>query len=467
MQAIAALLALAAALLACAPPGPARPPNVLLVTIESLRADHVGFQGGRLPTTPELDALARESIVYENGHSVTSWTLASHASLFTGLYPSAHQTLEPLDRLADGYETLAEVLAKRGYQTAGVVSGPYLRRAHRLDQGFERWDDALAAPSHVDAHGEVTNPGMLASLERFLGEERDPARPFFLFAYFWDPHYDYLPPPPYDELFVRPGDERADLSGYGRFPTVNAESPPGVLSYVLSQYDGEIRWTDAALGLLFRALREADLWDETLVVVTADHGEEFFEHGWKGHKNNLYVESVHVPLVVKLPGSPAPARDARLASLVDVFPTVLEATGTPAQLELHGRSLLEPAPPRDRAIFFELKSAWYAKARDRNEVRAQEAEWHGIRRGSLKLVGIPGRRMYLFDVGADPGERTDLLGRDAKAADAARGLEARLAEHRRVMQCTRARFARDAEAPRTAELAAPDLDRLRALGYVK
>jgi arylsulfatase A-like enzyme len=307
---------------------------------------------------------------------------------------------------------------------------------------------------------------MLESLERFLRDERDPARPFLLFAYFWDPHYDYLPPAPCDAMFVRPGDVRVDLRGYGRFPTVGAQSPPGVLSYVRSQYAGEIRCTDAALGRLFQRLREAGLWDETLVVVTADHGEEFFEHGSKGHKNNLYVESLHVPLVVKLPGSRARGRDARLASLVDVFPTVLEVTGTAAPAGLDGRSLLHPAPAPDRAIFFELHSAWYFQGPDGKE-RSEAAEWHGVRQGALKLVGIPGRRMVLFDVFADPGERTDLMGRDAKTERAARSLEIRLAEHRRAMERTASRFEVPGDAPRTAELDARELERLRVLGYVK
>src|SRR5688572_14797396 len=166
----------------------ARRPNVVLLTIESLRTDHVGCYGGERPTTPALDALAAEGVVYERAHAVTSWTLASHASLFTGLYPTVHRADRPLSRLDERHETLAELLAAAGYQCGGVVSGPYLRRPHGLHQGFAYWDERPASLEMTESHDDVTNPALLAGLERFL-ERLDGERPYFLFAYFWDPHF--------------------------------------------------------------------------------------------------------------------------------------------------------------------------------------------------------------------------------------------------------------------------------------
>ena len=462
-------LALLCLALACGPAPPSRQapaaaeprPHIVLVTIESLRPDHVGFQGGARNTTPHLDRLAAESVVYEDAHSVTSWTLSSHASLFTGLYPDAHQTVLPVDRLADGYRTLAEELSEVGYDTAGVVSGPYLRRAHNLNQGFARWNDDPASSEHRDAHGDVTNPAMLEGLEQAL-TERDPERPLFLFAYFWDPHYDYVPPPPYDTLFVGPDATPVPMHGYGRDGRVHAGSSPQELDFVRSQYDGEIRWTDDALGRFFSRLREAGLWDDTLLIVTADHGEEFFEHGWKGHKNNLFVESVHVPLLVKYPGRERRGRDVRLVSLVDVFPTVLEVAGIAASPEVQGRSLLEAEPDPARSIFFALRTLWYLQRPDGGEERRRDHQWHAVRRGDLKLVGVPGQRMFLFDVRSDPGEQIDLLARRG-FEEQAEDLLGLLERHRAESESWRRGLGAGGSAP----LADADLERLRSLGYLK
>ena len=354
-------------------PGPGRRPNVLLVTIESLRPDHVASFGGPRATCPNLDALAREGVVYPDAHSVTSWTLASHASLFTGLYPTTHRVVEPLGRLADAHTTLAERLAERGYQCAGVVSGPYLREEHNLHQGFELYDSSPADDQGA-AHGDVTSPEVEAALRRFLLEERDPERPFFLFAYLWDPHYDYIPPQPHDRTFVDAECQPVDCREYATTRTVHAGIPAAQLRWVQAQYDGEIRWTDEHLGRVLDLVRELGLWDDTLVVVTADHGEEFFEHGNKGHKQNLHVEQVHVPLVVKYPRGMPTGRDERLVSLVDVVPTVLEVTGTRTPDPLQGRSLLAPPDP-ERAIVLELLAAWYTEreAGDEDEATATTA----------------------------------------------------------------------------------------------
>ncbi|MCA9511778.1 MAG: sulfatase [Myxococcales bacterium] len=454
---------------------PARPPSVVLVTIESLRTDHVGAYGGRSATrpdvaiTPTLDALAAEAVTYERAHSVTSWTLASHASLFTGLYPAAHQTQRPRGSLGEGYDTLAEVLARAGYQTAGVVSGPYLRRMHGLVQGIEWLDEAPAGVVPARAHSDVTNPAMERGLIEFVELRRDAERPFFLFAYFWDPHFDFLPPAPYDAMFVDDGVERIDVHDFDTSDTIHPGISEAELDFVLSQYDGEIRATDELLGRFFSLLRARGLWDDALVIVTADHGEEFFDHGQKGHKNNLYAETVHVPLFVKYPRGTGPAagtRDARLASLVDVAPTVLDVAGVPRALRpdvpLDGRSLLAPPDPA-RAIFLELLSTWYLQRGSRVDVDV-ERFWAAMR-GDEKLVvheprlGRPRRELY--DVAADPRETRDLASDPSHAAGVAalgRALDAQQAAAREVA----ARFAAGSD----AQLDPEDEQRLRELGYL-
>jgi len=450
----------------------------VLITIESLRTDHVGAYGGRsgtrpeVPITPELDAFAREAVSYERAHSVTSWTLSSHASLFTGLYPAAHQTQRPRGVLADGYDTLAEVLARAGYQTAGVVSGPYLRRMHGLTQGIEWLHDEAASAVAERAHSDVTNAVMERGLIEFVELRRDRERPFFLFAYFWDPHFDFLPPAPYDAMFVDDSVKRIDVHDFDTSDTIHAGISKPELDFVLSQYDGEIRATDELLGRFFSLLRARSLWDDALVIVTADHGEEFFDHGQKGHKNNLYAETVHVPLFVKYPRGTGPAvpeggaRDARLASLVDIAPTVLdvarvEAAHRPA-VALDGRSLLGDPDP-SRAIFFELLSTWYLQRAGRIDVDVEH--WWAAARGDDKLVvhakSIGKRRVELYDTAADPRELRNLAAQPA-SAPRVEALSRALEEQQRAAR----EIAKQFVAGGDAELDPADEQRLRELGYL-
>lgn len=467
------LAPLAAAALLASSCGGARPkrPDIVLITVESLRTDHMGFLGERRPTTPHMDELAEQSTVYTDAQATTSWTLTSHASIFTGLYPTAHQTTGAEDRLDDSYTTLAEELSAAGYQTAGVVSGPYLRRPYNLDQGFEYYDQS---PSSVDslahhsrAFSDVTSPRMLASLERFLEKDRDPKRPLFLFAYFWDPHWDYIPPEPYKSMFVEPGDEPVPMAQYKTNPNINVKTSPAQIRYVVSQYDGEIRWTDEYIGRFLDDLKQRGLWDDTLVILTADHGEEFFDHGFKGHKNNLYEETVHVPLLVKYPGRGPRGRDGRPVSLVDLFPTVLDASGIAHPDGLDGVSLLRPVPA-DRPRFSELLVSWFfpsePKTMESVKVGSEylvAVQWYGVRRDGFQLVSVPSSGIrQLFDLTTDPRERHNVA---AAHPDLLEDLTRLQEDWLGRLRDTAALYHRGGP----ANLEEKEIERLRSLGYVK
>lgn len=447
-------------------PGGDQPVNIILITLESLRPDHLASFSGKRVTSPNLDALAKEAMVYDDCHSVTSWTLSAHASLFTGLYPSAHQTTRPTSKLGSSYTTIAEILSGRGYQSAGIVSGPYLQSQHNLNQGFEYYDDSPSEQTNRLAHGDITNPKMESLLRAFITKGRDKNRPFFLFAYFWDPHYDYIPPAPYNKMFVSPDCEPIDVTRYESSKRVHANITSGQLEYVTSQYDGEIYWTDEHLGRFFDLLKAEGLWDNTVIIVTADHGEEFFEHGKKGHKNNLYVESVQVPLIIKYAKGGPQGADSRLVSLVDIFPTILDLTHTPADPFPHqGRSLLEVSPSPERAIFYELLSLWYYRSTagpgQTPKLHTKKEQWFAIRQGDDKLIQATGPdQTELYNVRKDPKEQEDV---SAQNPARTQELANRLEQWKEQMRAVAATY----RAGGKAKLDKKQLERLRSLGYLQ
>jgi len=436
-------------------------PNIVLISLESVRADHLGCYGYRRATSPAIDSLAQQGVVFSNAFATTSWTLTAHASMFTGLYPTAHQVVGPLDRLSDDYVTLAEVLARNGYQCAGVISGPYLLKAHGLSQGFDIYDQSASGESQSASHKKENSREVEASLRRFVTSLRDRKRPFFLFAYFWDPHYDYIPPAPYDRMFVTERMQPIDVANYETSNTVNRSTPAAQLDYVISQYDGEIRWTDYNIGRFFQALKRNRLWDDTVVIVVSDHGEEFFEHGTKGHKNDLYVEATRIPLIIKHAHSRAVGHDARLTSQVDLFPTICELARVKDIPVQQGLSLLGPLPPRDRPIDLELLTARYAPLPGGRFQAVGVRHWRSVVQDNYQLITVAeDQRDELYNLKADPDEHTNLHGRpDAPESAMLQALQ---------------RFADDNEAiakPHGAKGEAPldesGIQRLRELGYIK
>lgn len=457
----AAALAVALALLGlgCGAPGGGPRPNIVLITVESLRADHVGAYGYERATTPHIDRLASEGALYRDAHAVTSWTLTSHATLFTGLYPSAHRVLEPRDRLADSYVTLAEVLRDAGYGTAGFVSGPFLRTPHNLNQGFDVYDDSPSAVTQATAHTDATNPAMERLVTGYLREGRPADRPFFLFAYFWDPHYDFIPPPPYDTMFVAPGAPPFDATGFESNPRIQPNMDSRDLDHVIALYDGEIRCTDDVLGRVFDTLRDLDLWENTIVVVTADHGEEFFEHGSKGHKNNLFVESVHVPLVIKWADGRPPAEETRLAGLLDVFRTLAAAARVDPP-DTQGLDLGAEDSGTREPFFQELVTTFYGRAPSGRMQKSSEP-WWAVRRGRYRLVTAPARRTSrLYDETSDPGERRPIEEEHPEVFEELLGLFGPWQSRMRAV-------ADGHEAGGEARLTEEEVERLRSLGYLR
>ena len=398
-------------------------PDLILISIDSLRADHLGCYGYDRPTSPVIDRLAGEGVRCAEAISSTSWTLPSHAAIFTGLQDSAHGVTDPSRRLAAARVTLAERLRDAGYQTAGFYGAPFLHPVFGLDQGFETWQSCMGeipdgmsreevlsamSPERAVMHGDVTGPRTLAAVEEWCADADE--RPCFLFVHLWDVHYDYLAPPEYVERFD-PGYEGPidglhveDLLARG------SELEPRDLRHLLALYDAEIRFTDEILGRLLDALERSGRFDDALVVVTADHGEEFLDHGRIGHQVTLYDEVVHVPLIFHWPGHLAAGRVVeQQVSLVSLAPALLDLLGLPATGA--GERAHERADATD---LVDLLRGGHPAPRPALAELLVDQPLYALRSADLKVLYEPGHptRVYGFDLVRDPLEEHRLGLRD-------------------------------------------------------
>lgn len=403
------------------------PPNILLISIDSLRADHLGCYGYERPTSPAIDALAEEGVVFEEAISQAPWTLPSHASLLTSLYGRTHQTNDISRQLPHGIPTLSGTLSEAGYETSAVVSGTFMQTRFGLNSGFAHYDDDIAQFDHRRSHEAVTSPEIQRKAEALLSGAQEP---FMLFLHYWDVHYDYAPPPPYDTKFDPDYTGKVSSKGFLKNKRIEAGMPAADLDHVVALYDGEIAWVDEHIGRLLATLEATGLDERTIVILTADHGDEFFEHGGKGHSHSLYRELVNVPLIVRGPGVTAGGRVSTPVELIDIMPTVLELTGVRAPDGLQGRRLGAalsggglPAQP----VFSETTRARVKKPDPWRE------SW-SVQHDAMKLIrhgkgpsGEPARATELYDLAADAKELSSLGPSDARGGQLEAALERWLA----------------------------------------
>jgi len=396
---------------ACTDAAPKRP-NVLLISIDTLRADHLGSYGYSRATSPSIDRLAREGTLFEQHVSSSSWTLPAHAAIFTGLSDSLHGCTDVDKALEPRFETLAERFQSNGYSTAGFYSGPFLHPAFGFGQGFDLYQGCtsyeaamkVSAPvewsnkpaTHKAAHEDIANPRTFELFQRWF--ERREEKPFFAFVHFWDVHYDFTPPPPFDTLFDPDYTGSVDGRRFYFDPNIAAGMPTRDLEHLIALYDGEIAWTDTFIAKIRDELERAGVLDDTVVVITSDHGTEFFEHGQKGHRATLYDEVIHVPLVVRHPASfPAGMRVSAQTRSVDLAPTLIELCALGELRDTSGASLL--ALLRDPGL--RSGAGWRAIS----ELDTFGRSLLSVRDEDRKTIGDRQREsLRTFDLRADPGE---------------------------------------------------------------
>jgi arylsulfatase A-like enzyme len=467
----ATLLAAAAApllLLDRTPPATAstarRPavPHVILLSIDTLRADSLACSGAPEARAPHLDALAGDALCFAQASSSAAWTLPAMASVMTGVAPQVHGALHLRSRVPDGLPTLAEVLRHAGYRTAAFVSSTVLGPQANLTQGFEEFHawpgpwlghslgaSLLTARAPRFRQDEAPPPALADAVTDWLRAHHE--EPFFLWVHAFDPHAPYGPPrrylrgtpPPGGHLRFEGWDEEAIRAGTW-VPTAAERD------WIRQLYLAEVRWTDDAVGRLVAELKRLGIYDNALILVVSDHGEEFWEHGGYGHGHTLYDELLHVPLLAKLPRPASRRQIGRITtpvSTASLFATVLDVCGLPlpAGHPAAGSLLTGPARP--------LLSQGLNRYEDRRAVRF----------GRLKYIRwtMSGRE-ELYDLERDPREMTDLAtSSPAELAEGRRLLEGFEVEGRRARQLLRLP---DGEA---AEIDSHTLERLRSLGYAR
>jgi arylsulfatase A-like enzyme/Flp pilus assembly protein TadD len=393
-------------------------PNVVFITIDTLRADHLGCYGYKQIHTPNIDGLAAESFRLERAYTPVPVTLPAHTAIFTGTYP----TLSGMhdfsgNKLSAKQSTLASILKQQGYVTGAVIGSAVLDSRFGLNQGFDFYYDHFDFNRLQESNlEEMERPGNVVADVALDWLTRNSQSKFFLWMHLYDPHYPYRPPAPYSEQYKdRP-------------------------------YDGEIAFADVQVGRLVSFLKAKGLYHNTLIVLTGDHGESLGEHGERTHGFFIYNATLHVPVLIHLPGSAAGKAVTELTSLTDLMPTVLQELKVDVPAQVQGRSLLPLLTEKNepRSLYAEtflprLHFNW-------SELRSIETE---------KYQFIEAPKPELYDLAADPGETHNLYA-DKKAV--AGELQARL--NTLVRQ-----YSADQELAEKTGLDPALMERLKSLGY--
>ncbi len=364
-----------------------RKPNVILISIDTLRADHMSCYGYSRNTTPVLDSLTAEGVIFTSCQAQSPWTLPSHASMFTGLSVVSHRTgffNGEYTMLDTNLASLPIILNDCGYMTVGFVNVEFLSQRFGFDIGFDHYwlNPDNSQPAEVTINEVIS----------WMDDEANLSEPFFLFLHFWDVHCPYDPPAPFDTLYTH---ERMEAGTKWSLMEEGGVEDVYNLELFIARYDGCISYTDQQLGRLFARLRQSDIADKTIIILTADHGEEFLEHGGVYHGSTLYQELLHVPLIISGPGVASEVTNTFPCGLFDIFPTTLSLLDLPCPSTLEGIDLFSSQANADRVI-------------PASGVTSDEPELcnlAAVRRGFRKLIiEMDSEAGIMFDLSIDPAE---------------------------------------------------------------
>jgi arylsulfatase A-like enzyme len=433
---------------ACGGSSPAGP-NVLFIVTDTLRVDRLGCYGSEAGLTPYLDQLAAQGLCFTDASSHAPWTLPSIASMLTSLHPAEHGAggrLGGFKMLDPDVITLPAVFRRRGWRTHAIANVAFLSGSFGVTRDFES-TDLVAPTSNLEMRTAATTTQ--AALDWL--DQRGP-RPFFLFVHYFDPHAVYAPPSPFRKRFA-PGEEDSFVFGTRKqmmdLRAGRLNVPASVIRRAERLYDGEVAYMDAQIGRLLDGLAARGLEENTVVLMTADHGEEFLDHGGYEHGHTLYRELIHVPLILRYPGHVKPGVCAATVAHVDLAPTLCELADIAPPEQFLGRSLLASAAEASQA---DPRSTPRCILAHGNMWGEPLTSW---RQGDFQLIVGAGGRVELYDLGSDPLQRRDLAQEmPSKVIELRQGLE-------------RVQVALDAlHRGQTLDLAPEELESLKEFGYV-
>ncbi|MFC2170999.1 sulfatase [Acidobacteriota bacterium] len=406
--------------------------NVIIILVDTLRADHLSCYGSKLDTSPGICQFAEDSVLFTHMFSQSPSTKPSTGSLFTSTYPSQHKCIYNEDILQDNLITLAEILRANQFETHAVNANSVLKAKFNFDQGFASWEDL----DRLSA--DFVNEKVFEKLEAM-------ASPFFLYIHYLDPHDPYMAPGSYYKFFNR--EYEGGVSGGLPFKLTYFKENRDELEQLKLYYDNEIRYVDDKIAAFFSALKAQNLYDNSLIILLSDHGEMFLEHGFLHHSNGLYNEVIHVPLIIKFPN--CRKRNIKVdtyVQTVDIMPTILDVLGIEVEQKLMGDSILSILDKPDRQILCEHLRM--------DEISPQRAL---IFENRKLIEDLKKERFMLFDLKSDRYEYKDVLKKNESA-------------HRYIdmMDSAVQRYSRhygDIE-KETTELDENTVEQLKALGYI-
>ena len=412
-------------------PGVSPRPNVLLYVVDALRPDSLGCYGNEEVDTKAIDALARDGVLFENAFAQSSWTRPSMATILTGLYPGAHGVLGRQHRLAQNLTLFPEILRQHGYRTGFITANPNVGSFFGFDQGwdtfqelYERRDEGRVRSTELIARSEAVT----AAAIDWIGQAR---QPFFLLILAVDPHWPYQPPERFDHYAPGSSGERERMRGL---------------------YYGEVAANDDSFGKLLAHVRDRKLYDDMVIVFTSDHGEEFWEHGERGHGRALYEESIRIPLVIRAPYFGKGERIDRPVQSVDIMPTLLTLAGLPVPSPMDGQPIVTTATEAT-PVFSRLRHD------NKNLAAIRDYPW--------KLIwNRETDEKQLFNLAEDAAEQTPVTSQNEEMAE---HLTHRLFQHA-AQNLARRESLNENVAPETvSEETIPDNVRetLKALGYIQ
>ena len=470
MKKIAFILIMACMTLGCERGGR---PNVVLIVLDTLRGDRLSCMGYQRPTSPRIDALAAQGALYSRAFATCFWTLPSHASLFTGLHPvQAGATSETLHMPEDAV-TVAEVLADAGYRTTAISCNSWVARERGFAQGFQEFVEMWRSENQTGGESAVRSLETMAvdKIEPWIASASDGDRPFFLFVNLNGVHLPYRPTDPYASQFLRAGSDMARVRELAEITSgwshLVGETPLSETDYALLSdlYDGEVAWADALVGRVVDALARAGVLDDTIVIVTSDHGEHLGEKGKIDHMSTMYDPALHIPLVIRYPRAfAAGTRVDGLVSLVDIAPTLVDLCGAAGKAPTMRAETASLASKRRAPLEFILAGNERPMAGIKLlQTKYPGYDWQAIdyrmrclRAPAHKLIWNENRSVELYDLARDSAEEANLA---ESRADMQRQMMAVLSKSYEKMGSTKEHFMFESSDREALEL-------LRSLGYI-